>query len=220
MELDRAHGERPPAQAEGVATHLRTEGIMSAARFGWLSLLALALLPQLASAQLFTPTFQSPRAGASLGGYLSDLDGGDFAAEAILRQDFGGYELGLRGGILDFDDETDLTLGVEYRNPVILTAAPLDLAVTAGAQALFGDADVWGAQAGLSLGATIVPGAFSLTPYVHPRVAFIDTRGGNDVELLAEIGADLGFADGLVVHLAIGLDEVNSDWGVGVSWRR
>ena len=194
---------------------------MSAARAVRSSLLALALacLPQALAAQIFTPTYMSARTQSSLGVYLADLDPGDFAAEAILRSNFGGYELGIRGGVMDYG-ETDLTLGVEYRNPIALIAAPIDVAVTAGAQALIGDAEAWGAQVGLSFGATVVPGPFSLTPYVHPRVAYIDYGGVDDTDLLAEIGADIGFAQGLTLRIALGLDDVSSDWGLGLSWAR
>ena len=195
---------------------------MSVARAVRSSLVALALacIPQVVAAQIFTPTFMSPRTGGSLGGYISDI--GDFAAEGILRANFGGYDLGVRGGIVDFGEDTDLTLGGEYRNPISLGVAPLDVAVTAGAQALFGDADVWGAQVGASLGATVVPGAFSLTPYIHPRIAFIDYGGESDIEteLIGEVGVDFGFTGGLALRFAAALDDVGADWGLGLSWAR
>lgn len=194
---------------------------MSFVRYGRLAVaaIAIAIAPEVAGAQIFTPTFLSPRAGGSVGGYLSDI--GDFGAEGILRSDFGGYDLGIRAGIIDGAD-ADVTLGAEYRNPIVLGSAPLDLAVTAGAQAVFGGSDIWGAQVGLSLGATVVPGAFSLTPYIHPRVAFVDYGAASDLEaeLLGEVGVDIGFAEGLAVRFAAALDDVGADWGVGLAWSR
>ncbi|MBW3629253.1 MAG: hypothetical protein KY464_08150, partial [Gemmatimonadetes bacterium] len=105
--------------------------------------------------------------------------------------------------------------------PIIFGTAPIDVAVTAAAQALIGDADWLGLQAGLSLGTTLVPGSFSVSPYVHPRLAFIDSPGGDgfDSDLLAEIGADFEFGNRAAVRLAIGLDDVGADWGLGFSWR-
>jgi hypothetical protein len=182
--------------------------------------LALALLPQAVAAQVFTPTFLAPRQGSSLGVYASDFDVGDLAVEGILRRGFGTFDLGLRAGIVDAGG-ADFTIGGEYRNPISVGTAPIDLAVTGGAQALIGDADVVGLQAGVTLGTTIVPGTFAFSPYVHPRIAFIDGPGedGFDSDLLAEIGADFTLANRAAIRLAIGLDDVGADWGIGFSWR-
>lgn len=180
--------------------------------------LALALLPQAVAAQVFTPTFMAPRQGGSAGIYVSDL--GDLAVEGIVRGGFGSFDLGVRGGIVDAGD-TDFTLGGEYRNPIILGTAPVDLAVTGGAQALLGGSDWLGLSAGLSLGTTIVPGTFAFSPYVHPRIAFVDGPGedGFDSDLVAEIGADFTFSNRAAFRVAIALDDVGADWGIGFSWR-
>lgn len=182
--------------------------------------LALALLPQLAAAQVFTPTFLAPRQGGSTGVYVSDYDVGDLAVEGIFRRGFGSFDLGLRAGVVDAGG-TDFTIGGEYRNPLVFGTAPVDVAVTAAAQALIGEADWLGLQAGVSLGTTLVPGSFSVTPYVHPRLAFIGEPGGAglDSDLLAEIGADFELGNRAAVRLAIGLDDVGADWGLGFSWR-
>lgn len=185
-----------------------------------LASLAMAVSPLVAHAQIFTPTFMAPRPGNSVGVYLSDFDRGDFAVEGILRRNLGQFELGLRGGIVDAGG-TDITLGAEYRNPVSLGTAPVDLAFTGGVQALIGDADWLGAQAGLTIGHTLVPGSFSITPYLHPRVALIDYPflDGAELEVLAELGADIQLAGGVAIRFAVGLDDVAPDWGIGISWR-
>ena len=182
--------------------------------------LALALLPGALAAQVFTPTFLAPRQGGSTGVYVSDFDIGDLAVEGILRQSFGTFDLGLRAGIVDAPG-ADFTIGGEYRNPIAVGTAPIDLSVTGGAQALIGDADYIGLQAGVTIGTTIVPGSFAVSPYIHPRVAFVDGPGedGFDSDLLAEIGADFLLANRVAIRLAIGLDDVGSDWGLGLSWR-
>ena len=182
--------------------------------------LALTLLPHALEAQIFTPTFLAPRQGASTGIYISDFDVGDLAVEGILRRGFGSFDLGLRAGLVDAAG-TDLTIGGEYRNPIRVGTAPIDVSVTGAAQALIGDADWIGLQAGISLGMTLVPATFSVSPYIHPRLAFINGPGGDGLEsdLLAEIGADFELGNRAVVRLAIGLDDVGADWGLGFSWR-
>lgn len=171
-------------------------------------------------AQVFTPTFMAPRAESSLGIYLSDYH--DLALEGIARGAYGGFNLGIRGGIVDADDATGILLGGELRNPLSLGTAPLDLAFTAGVQALLGDFEGFGVQAGLSLGHTFVPntGNFRFTPYIHPRIAFLDGGGADDgdLEVLADVGVDFDLATNLSLRLGINLGD-GADWGVGVAWR-
>ena len=177
----------------------------------------LALVPQTATAQIFTPTFMGPRLGSSLGVYVGDV--GDLAVEGILRRNLGSFDLGVRGGFVDLGEETELTIGGEYRNRLPVPA-PIDLAVTAGVQALVGDVDFTGLQAGLSLGSTFVPGTVSVSPYIHPRITFVNGPADDwDNDLQAEVGMALEWASRLGIHLAIGLDDGSPDWGLGLSWR-
>lgn len=173
-----------------------------------------------AQAQVFTLPFMAPQSESSLGVYLSDF--GDLALEGIARGNFGGFNLGLRGGIVDADDNTGVTIGGELRNPLQLGTAPLDLAFTAGVQGLLGDFEGIGAQAGLSIGHTFVPntGGFRFTPYIHPRIAFIDPGepADGDLEVLADIGFDLDFASNLSLRLGINVGD-GADWGIGLAWR-
>jgi hypothetical protein len=175
-----------------------------------------------AHAQVFTPTFMAPRAQSSLGIYLSDFY--DLALEGIARGNFGGFNLGVRGGIVDADDATGLMIGGELRNPLSLGTAPLDLSFTAGIQGLLGDFEGLGVQAGLSLGHTFVgdTGELRITPYIHPRVAFLDgpsvTDEDGDLELLADVGVDLDFATNLSVRFGAYLGD-GANWGIGLAWR-
>lgn len=181
---------------------------------------ALSLAPGAASAQVFTPTFLAPRPGSSVGIYLSDSPG-DLAVEGILRSSFGGFDLGVRGGIVDLGG-AQLTLGGELRNPLRLGTAPVDMAFTAGIQGIFGDADLLGLQGGLSIGHTFVPGDFTFTPYIHPRLGLVDRVGPDDdleADLLADLGLDFEFRSGISLRIGIGLEDVGSDWGIGLSWR-
>lgn len=183
--------------------------------------LLLALPAGAATAQVFTPTFMAPRSDPGVGIYLSDLH--DLAAEGIVRGDFGGFDLGFRAGVVDAGD-ANLTLGGELRNPLALGTAPIDLAFTAGVQAILGDLDRLGLQSGLSLGYTFVPagGGVRLIPYIHPRVGLLDSPGPGDeldLELLADVGFDLAFRNGLSIRFGADLGGESADWGVGVNWR-
>lgn len=174
-----------------------------------------------ASAQVFTPTYQAPRPSNDLGVYISDGPG-EFAIEGILRRNFGGYDLGFRGGIADTEDVSVL-LGLDLRSPLSMATAPLDVSLTAGIQTLLGDFTALGFQGGLSIGHTFVPeGGFTITPYIHPRLALVDDGApgsGFDADLLADLGLDLRMSSGLVLRVGIGLSDIGGDWGVGLAWQ-
>jgi hypothetical protein len=172
-------------------------------------------------AQVFTPTYMAPRLESSLGVYLADF--GDLAVEGIWRGGFGGYNLGLRGGIADADDATGILLGGELRYPLSLQTAPLDLAFTSGIQGVLGDFEALGVQAGLSIGHTFVPdaGGLSITPYIHPRIGYVDPgeTADGDLELMADLGFDLDFAPNLSLRFGAVFSDPGAEWGLGIAWR-
>lgn len=177
--------------------------------------LLLTALP--AQAQVFTPTFTSPRLTNDLGIYLSDGPG-DLAIEGIWR----GGPIGLRVGYVDALDGL-LSLGGELRSPIAIANAPLGLAFTAGVQGLIGDESAFGVQAGLSAGYTFVPGSVAFTPYIHPRIGLVnDLRPGSDleVEALADLGLDVEFWNNLLFRVGVALDNVGANWGIGLGVRR
>lgn len=173
-----------------------------------------------AEAQVFTPTFMGPRASSDFGVYLSDGPG-ELAAEAIWRRGFGGYDLGFRVGIADTEPDAAVLLGGELRSPLRVGTAPLDLALTGGVQAVIGDRDGLGAQLGLSLGHTFTGTPFTLSPYIHPRLAIVSGLGEDesDLELLADLGIDFGISQDLVLRLGIGFEQPGAGLGVGLAWR-
>lgn len=177
---------------------------------------ALAMTAGAADAQVFTPSYQSPVIMNDLGVYISDGPG-DLALEGIWR----GGPLGLRIGFVDAADDDLLSIGGELRAPV--ADAPIDVAFTAGGQALLGDFDAFGVQGGVSVGQRFVTTGVALTPYIHPRIALIDGFGENDdmeAELLAELGLDAEFASNLIFRLNLRLSDGSPDVGVGLAWRR
>lgn len=173
-----------------------------------------------AAAQIFTPTYQAPRASSDVGIYLSSTPG-DLAVEGIWRRSAAPYGLGLRAGLTEIADEMALLVGAELRSSLAAGTAPLDLALTGGIQGVFGGREGIGVQAGLSLGHTFVPGTFTVTPYLHPRVAIVNGLGGPDefdLELLADLGVDIGFSQNLVLRFGIDFQE-GGGIGVGLAWR-
>lgn len=171
-----------------------------------------------AHAQVFTPTYLSPVPLSDVGVYLSDSPG-DLTVEGIWR----GGPLGLRVGYVDAELDDLLSLGAELRSPVGPPGDALGLAFTAGAQGLIGDADAVGLQVGLSAGHRFVHPGLALTPYIHPRVGFINGFGAGDdfeVDLLADVGIDVEIPRSLVFRVGIGLSDNTANWGLGLAWRR
>ena len=180
--------------------------------------------PRSAGAQIYTPTFTAPTSGGDLGVYLSDA--GNFAIEGIWRRGMGGYDLSFRAGVADDwpgSGDPALLIGAGLRNPFAVEGVPLELAVTAGVQAAIHDDSDAGFQIGVSAGDTFVPGTFAVTPYIHPRIAFVSSNAGEEdgleLELLADIGFDFAFQPNLSIHLGFGLGDPTAGWGIGLSWR-
>jgi hypothetical protein len=185
-----------------------------------LGLLLVAGAAQRAQAQIFTPTYLAPRSGGDLGLYLNDGPG-DFSLEGIWRRDLGGYDLGLRGGVGSVGDDAALLVGADLRNPLSVAEVPLDFAFTAGVQAVVASRSAAGVQIGVSAGHTFVPGDFSVTPYIHPRLALLSGFRDRDLNarVLADIGFDFAFQPNLTFRLAFGLGRETADWGIGLAWR-
>jgi hypothetical protein len=182
-----------------------------------LSAVLLLAGPAGVQAQVFTPTFTSPRLLNELGIYLSDGPG-DVAFEGIWR----GGPIGLRVGFVDAAGGA-LSVGGELRSPVQIQGAPLGLALTAGAQGLIGDADAVGIQGGLTAGYTFRSPGMAITPYMHPRVGMVKGWRRNsewDFEVMADIGLDLEFHTNIIARLGINLSDPGSNFGVGLAWRR
>jgi hypothetical protein len=175
---------------------------------------ALSLAAASADAQVFTPSYQSPVVMNDIGVYISDTY--EMGLEGIWRSG----PVGLRLGYIDADPEGLLSVGGEVRVPL---TAPIDIAFTAGAQGLIGDANAIGVQAGLSLGQRFVNPGVALTPYIHPRVALVDGFGAEDdwdTNLLAELGLDAEFSQNLILRLSVGISEETPNLGLGLAWRR
>lgn len=151
-----------------------------------LSIFSLATAPLL-EAQVFTPTYQSPRMDNEFGVALSDGRGG-FAAERIWR----GGPSGVRVGYADSVSGV-LMFGGELRNPLPIVGVPLGLAFTTAAQALLREGDPIGGSAGVSAGYDFMAPGMAITPYLHPRIGFFRAFSESDlrVRALPDVGADV-----------------------------
>jgi hypothetical protein len=93
------------------------------------------------AAQIYTPSYASPRSMGDFGVYVADGPG-NFSLEGILRSGLGAYDFGFRGGVatgVGPGDDTYALVGVDMRNPFTITGAPLDFAFTAAFQGMIGD---------------------------------------------------------------------------------
>jgi hypothetical protein len=196
-------------------------------RFAAALALPAALLSGTAQAQVFSPPFMSPTPTSDFGVYVSDV--GDLGIEGIWRRVSRGGDIGLRAGYADVGDGA-LLLGIELRNPVVLAGAPIGLAFTAGGQGIIGDEPQVGGQVGFTAGQALPAGNFTVTPYIHPRLAVIADLGGDDndglededeveLDVLADIGADIAFTSGVSLRIDFNLSD-GAAWGLGLAWRR
>ena len=162
-------------------------------------------------------------------------DGGD-AGTALLfqwREGFGvGTELDLDVGFADPDDgDSRFILGGGFARRLAAASAemPLDLVLTAGVHAAFGDPNVLRIPIGLSVGHRFpLEGTMAITPYVHPRVSIdfcsncfgVDSDGDNDVAVNFDIGADLELSRQMSLRfsaLFAGGDLFGEEDGFGIS---
>jgi hypothetical protein len=186
-------------------------------------LLAFALLPQMAAAQIFTPSYLAPRQSSDLGIHISDgwARGGGLAVEGVWRRGFGSYDLGLRAGIAETSGDARLLIGGDYRRPLALQTEPLIMALSGGAQAAIGSGSAFGVDVGLSVGSTFNPEGVLVTPYLHPRIALVRSapRRNLGLELLADLGVEVEIQPNLIFRLALGFGSETADFGIGLAWR-
>lgn len=190
--------------------------------------IALAALVRPAAAQTWdTPTFFAPGPHDEIGVYLIDPDGGDVGLMGIWRQS-GRINLGIRAGFGGRSGDHTTIVGAEFSGPLVTAggAQPFAVSWSTGVGAAFDGITWFRVPAGVSVGINIPGPSFTLTPYVHPRLALdifsysSDNRDDTDVELNADfdIGADL--AVGAAWTFRLGITRGDSDViGVGAAYR-
>lgn len=146
-----------------------------------------------------TPVFSAPYRAFSaheLGLSLSAPEGADLGLEGFYSFASGRNDFGLRVGLLDADDASDLVLGGRFRTRLVTHSEdfPLDGALTVGVGAVFFDGGtVLRTPIGLSLGRRIdsKSSGLSFVPYLHPVLVPRFSDGDSEVELALGLGLDL-----------------------------
>jgi hypothetical protein len=178
---------------------------------------AALVVPAAAHAQAtLTPSFNAPRrpfAQSEFGGVVSFPSPGGTAYEGEYRVGSGKLDLGLRGGIMDFQGgaASQALAGFEGRARVVSHSQefPLDGSVVFGGGGQFASgASRFSFPLGLTLGRRmgIEGSTFTLTPYAQPT-AFL--RGGNN------INTDVIYTMGLGADLRMGTVDARLGMGLG-----
>jgi hypothetical protein len=192
--------------------------------------LAVAMLTVLASAvaaqATFTPSYNAPFRSFEaneFGGTFSFPDGRrDFAIEGQFRFGFKKFDIGLRGGIIDFDQGSDIVLGVEGRGRVFDHTQgdfPLDGAVVIGVGT--NEFDRWTIpSAGLSLGRRVDLDGFSFVLYGQPTLFVFSGNGSTDLEFGLGFGGDFKVGQALDLRVSAGVIDGPKGLAVSLVWIR
>ena len=192
-----------------------------------LTTLALTLSASVAGAQAtFTPSYNAPYRAfqeREFGATLSLPDGGrDFAIEGQFRFGYKKFDIGLRGGLIDYEAGSDIILGVEGRGRVFdhtQSDFPLDGAIVIGVGTA--DFDAWTVpSAGLSLGRRVDLDGFSFVLYGQPTM-FIFSGGGNtDVKFGLGFGGDFKVGRALDLRVSAGVFDGPEGIAASLVWVR
>jgi hypothetical protein len=190
---------------------------------------AMFLVAATASAQAtMTPSFNAPRRAFSqseFGAVVSFPDGGGTAYEGDYRIASHSVDIGLRGGVMDYNGaaSSQLLAGVEARANMIRhdRTFPLDGALIVGGGGRFesGQSRI-DVPLGLSLGRRVPlqGSSVSLEPYVQPT-AFL--RAGNNMSTnviyTLGLGTDLNMGGAFNARLGVGLGDVEGV-SLGAVW--
>lgn len=175
-----------------------------------------------------TPSFNAPRrpfVRSEFGGVVSFPSPGGTAYEGMYRVGSGKLDLGLRGGIIDFQGgaASQMLAGFEGRARLLSHGRdfPLDGSVIFGGGGRFASGlNRFSFPLGLTLGRRVgfEGSTFSLMPYAQPT-AFL--RGGNNINTdmlyTLGLGADLRFGGALDARLGVGLGDVEGV-SLGAVW--
>lgn len=199
-----------------------------------LAAVALAVSAATAAAQAtFTPSYNAPyRAFAQreFGATFSFPDGGrDFALEGQFRFGYKKFDIGLKGGVLDYDGDagSDAILGIEGRGRVLdhtQNNFPFDGAIVIGVGTA--NFDGWTIpSAGLSLGRRVTLDNFSFVLYGQPTMFVFstqDTDGNNqtDVKFGLGFGGDFKVGQALDLRVSAGVFDGPEGLAVSLVWVR
>jgi hypothetical protein len=196
-----------------------------------LVLLALALpaSAELSAQETGTPVFLAPyRAFRSheVGGTLSFPENRNFGLEGFYTYGAGANDFGVRGGIIDLDNDagTQIAVGGHFRTRVLDATErfPLDGALTVGVGAVLGDGpDVAYIPVGVTFGRRILmEGSHtSFVPFVHPIIIPTLTSDDSDVGFALGLGVDIRFSETFDLRVTGGVGDIEG-LGIGLAFTR
>jgi len=174
-----------------------------------------------------TPVFSAPYRAFStheLGLSLSAPEGADLGFEGFYSFASGRNDFGLRVGVLDADDASDLVLGGRFRTRLLTHSEdfPLDGALTVGVGAVFFDGGtVLRTPIGLSLGRRIdsKSSGLSFVPYLQPVLVPRFSEGDSELELALGLGLDLRLTRRFDLRVAGSVGDLEG-FSVSFAWVR
>jgi hypothetical protein len=160
---------------------------------------ALTLASPARAQETGTPVFSAPYRAFShheFGLSLSAPEGSDLGVEGFYGFASGRNDFGLRLGLLDEGDDSDLVLGGRFRTRLVTHSEdfPLDGALTVGLGAQFFDGStVVRTPIGLSLGRRIDSrsSGISFVPYLQPVLIPTISDGDSEMDFALGLGVDL-----------------------------
>jgi len=174
-----------------------------------------------------TPVFSAPYRAFStheLGLSLSAPEGADLGLEGFYSFASGRNDFGLRVGLLDADDTSNLALGGRFRTRLLTHSEdfPLDGALTVGLGAVFFDGGtVLRTPIGLSLGRRIdsASSGMSFVPYLQPVLVPTFSEGDSELEFALGLGLDLRLTHRFDLRVAGSVGDLEG-FSVSFAWVR
>jgi len=188
---------------------------------------ALALGPAAFAQETGTPVFSAPYRAFGhheLGLSLSAPEGSDLGVEGFFSFASGRNDFGLRVGLLDAGDTSDLVLGGRFRACLLKHSQdfPLDGALTVGVGAVFADGgSVVRVPIGLSLGRRIDSrsSGLSFVPYLQPVLLPTFSDGDSELGLALGLGFDLRLTRSFDLRVAGSVGDLEG-FSVSFAWVR
>ena len=188
---------------------------------------ALALAAPARAQETGTPVFSAPYRAFShheLGLSLSAPEGSDLGLEGFYSIASGRNDFGLRVGVLDEGESSDLVLGGRFRTRLVTHSEdfPLDGALTVGLGAQFLDGGtVLRTPIGLSLGRRIDSrsSGMSFVPYLQPVVIPRFSDEDSELDFALGLGLDLRLTRRFDLRLSGSVGDLEG-FAVSFAWVR
>ena len=188
---------------------------------------ALALGASALAQETGTPVFSAPYRAFSaheLGLSLSAPEGADLGLEAFYGFGSGRTDFGLRLGLVDADDASDVVLGGRLRTRVLTHSEsfPLDGALTVGVGAVFAEGEsIVRVPIGISLGRRIDSrsSGLSFVPYMQPVLLPTFSGGDSELGLALGLGFDLRLTRSFDLRVAGSVGDLEG-FSVSFAWVR